>query len=180
MSEIHSKMEKAVEVFKNHLSGLRTGRASADLVTPIKVDYYGSEVTLQSVASVSVPENRMIQLQVFDKGAVQAVEKAIMSSGLGITPRTEGTIIRLPLPELSEQRRKELQKVARGYAEDARVSIRNIRRDSIEMLKKMEKDKKISEDESRRQQEDIQKQTDRHVKNIDDMLTAKEKDIIQV
>ena len=180
MSEINSKMEKAVDSLRQHLGGLRTGRASADLVTPLKVDYYGSEVTLLSVASVSVPESRMIQLQVFDKGAVQAVEKAIMTSGLGITPRTEGSIIRLPLPELTEQRRKELQKVARGYAEDARVSVRNVRRDAIENLKKLEKDKKMSEDESRRQQEDTQKQTDRHVKSIDDLLAAKEKDIIQV
>ena len=180
MSEITIKMEKAVEVVRHHFAGLRTGRASADLVTPLKVDYYGSEVPIQSLASINVPESRMIQLQVFDKSAVQAVEKAIQSSGLGITPRTEGTIIRLPLPELTEQRRKELLKVAKGYAEDGRVAIRNLRRDTIDASKKLEKDKKISEDDSHRQQDEAQKQTDRCIKQIDDLLAAKEKDILQV
>lgn len=175
-----SKMEKPVEMLRHNLAGLRTGRASAELVTPLKVDYYGGEVPLQSVAAVSVPEPRLIQLQVFDKGAVPAVEKAIQASGLGITPRIEGTIIRLPLPELTEQRRKELLRVAKGYAEDSRVAVRNLRRDALESYKKLEKDKKISEDESRRRQETVQKQTDRSVKTIDEMLAAKEKEILQV
>lgn len=180
MSDAKEKMSKSVEAFRHNLSGLRTGRASADLLTPIKVDYYGSEVPLVSLASISVPESRMLQLQVFDKGALQAVEKAIQSSGLGITPRTDGTTIRLPLPELTEDRRKELLKVAKTYAEESRVAIRNLRRDNIDGFKKAEKDKTLASDESHRQQEAIQKMTDAAVRQIDDLLAAKEKEILQV
>ncbi len=180
IKDVEHKMEKAVESVRQHLMGIRTGRASADLVKPLKVDYYGSEVPLQQLASISVPEARTIQLQVFDKGAVQSIEKALQSSGLGITPRTEGTIIRLPLPELSEERRKELLKVAKAYAEDGRVAVRNIRRDGLEKLKKLEKDKVISADDSRSQQVTVQKVTDRFVAQIDQVLVQREQDILQV
>ena len=180
IKDVEQKMEKAVESLRHNLGGLRTGRASPDLLKPLKVDYYGSEVPLLQLASITVPEPRTLQLQVFDKGAVPAVEKAVQSSGLGITPRTEGTVIRLPLPELTEDRRKELLKVARSYAEDSRVAVRNVRRDGLEKLKKQEKDKEISADASHGQQAIIQKVTDRYTAQIDQVLQEKERDILKV
>ncbi|MBU0723702.1 MAG: ribosome recycling factor [Alphaproteobacteria bacterium] len=173
-------MKGAVDVLRHEFAGLRTGRASASLIDPITVDAYGSSMPINQVASISVPEPRMITVQVWDNGMVKAVEKAIREAGLGLNPQTEGTVIRLPIPDLSEERRQELTKVAAKYAEQARVSIRNVRRDGMDLLKRLEKDGEISQDDQRRFEKDIQKMTDDTIGEIDGALATKDKEIMQV
>lgn len=180
VNEIKRRMDGAVSAFKSDLAGLRTGRASANLLDPITVDAYGSSMPLNQVANVTVPESRMIAVSVWDKSMVGAVERAIRESNLGLNPITDGTTLRIPLPELNEQRRKELVKVAHQYAENARVAARHVRRDGMETLKKMEKDGDIGQDDSRQTSDKVQKMTDDTVSEIDRLLTAKEGEIMQV
>jgi ribosome recycling factor len=169
-----------VDSFRKELGGLRTGRASASLLEPVVVDAYGAKMQLSQVATVSVPEARLLTVQVWDTGLTKLVEKAIRESGLGLNPAAEGTVIRVPVPELTAERRTEMTKVAGKYAEHARVSVRNVRRDGMDALKKQEKDGKISEDEHNRFSKDLQTETDKHIKLIDEALAAKEKEITQV
>lgn len=180
VNEIKRRMDGAVSAFKSDLAGLRTGRASANLLDPITVDAYGSSMPINQVANVTVPESRMIAVSVWDKSMVGAVERAIRDSNLGLNPITDGTTLRIPLPELNEQRRKELVKVAHQYAENARVAARHVRRDGMDVLKKMEKDGDIGQDDSRQTSEKVQKMTDDTVSEIDKLLTAKEGEIMQV
>ncbi len=178
--DINKRMDGAVKALATEFAGLRTGRAHASLLEPITVDAYGSNMHINQVANVSVPEPRMLTVQVWDKGLVKAVEKAIRDANLGLNPAADGQLIRVPVPQLSEERRKEMTKVAAKYAENARIAVRNVRRDGMDHLKKEEKDGKISEDDHKKQSEEIQKLTDKHIAQIDDMLTAKEKDIMTV
>jgi ribosome recycling factor len=174
------RMSKCVALLKDHYRKMRTGRANVGLLDGLKVDYYGSEVPINQVASVSVEDARTLVVSPWDKSAVQAVEKAILKSDLGLTPNTAGQVIRLPLPPMTEERRKELTKVARHEAENARVAVRAVRRDLMNELKEMLKEKLISEDDDRRVQDEIQKLTDRHVHDIDQVLAEKEKELLQV
>lgn len=178
--DLKRRMDSAVEVLKKEFAGLRTGRASTALLDPVMVEAYGSTVPLNQVANVSVPEPRMITVQVWDKGTVKAVEKAIRDAGLGLNPAADGLTVRVPIPPLNEERRRELQKVAGKYAEQARVSVRNVRRDGMDALKKMEKDGLISQDEHRAHEKDIQAFTDETIKHLDEALAHKEKEIMQV
>ena len=180
LKDIKKRMDRAVEVFRQELAGLRTGRASTSLLEPIHVQAYGTEMPLNQVATVSAPEPRMLVVQVWDRSVVKAVEKAIRESGLGLNPMTEGNVIRVPLPELSEERRRELVKVAHRYAKQARVAVRNVRRDAMDTLKRLEREGEISQDEHRRLADQVQKVTDEHVAAIDRLLGQKEKDIMQV
>ena len=180
MNELQRRMDGALEALRREFGGLRTGRASAHLLDPIVVKAYGSDMPLLQVGTVNVPEPRMITVQVWDRGLVQAVEKAIRDSNLGLNPQSDGQLIRLPIPELSQERRQELTKLAHKYAEQGRVAVRNVRRDGMDSLKKMEKDGKISQDEHRHQSEAVQKMTDDHVKKVDETLAAKEREILQV
>ena len=159
---------------------LRTGRASTSILEPVTVDAYGSPMPLNQVGTVNAPEPRLLTVQVWDKSLVKAVDKAIREAGLGLNPQTEGQTIRLPMPELTQERRKELTKVAHKYSEAAKVSVRNVRRDGMEGLKKAEKKGEITEDEHRRLSEEVQKKTDEHVKKIDEMLAQKEQEIMKV
>ena len=174
------RMGKCVALLKDHYRKMRTGRANVGLLDGLKVDYYGSEVPINQVASVGVEDARTLVVSPWDKSAVSAVEKAILKSDLGLTPNTAGQVIRLPLPPMTEERRKELSKVARHEAENARVAVRAVRHDLMNELKDMLKEKLVSEDESRRSQEEIQKLTDRHVHDIDQVLAEKEKELLQV
>ncbi|NFV79796.1 ribosome recycling factor [Magnetospirillum aberrantis SpK] len=178
--DIAHRMENTVEVLKKEFTGLRTGRAHASLLDPVTVDAYGQHMPLNQCATVGVPEPRLITVQVWDKGQVKAVEKAIRECGLGLNPQTEGQVIRVPIPPLNEERRKELQKVAGKYAEQARVAVRNVRRDGMDSLKKLEKDGHISEDEIKKHEKEVQVLTDETVKRIDETLGNKEKEILQV
>jgi ribosome recycling factor len=180
MNELQRRMDGALEALRREFGGLRTGRASAHLLDPIMVKAYGSDMPLLQVGTVNVPEPRMITVQVWDRGLVQAVEKAIRDSNLGLNPQSDGQLIRLPIPELSQERRQELTKLAHKYAEQGRVAVRNVRRDGMDSLKKMEKDGKISQDEHRHQSEAVQKLTDDHIKKVDETLAAKEREILQV
>ncbi len=175
-----TRMKKSISSLKDEFAGLRTGRASLSLLEPIMVDAYGSKMPLNQVATVSVPEARLLSVQVWDHSMSAAVEKAIRESGLGLNPVSEGAVIRVPLPELNEERRRELSKVAHTYAEAARVAVRHIRRDGMDMLKKLEKDGDMGQDESRSFSDVVQKSTDDAVKEIDDMLSNKEQEIMQV
>ncbi|GJL84854.1 MAG: ribosome-recycling factor [Micavibrio sp.] len=179
-ADLKRRMDGAVDVLSTEFGGLRTGRASANLLDPVQVDVYGSSMPLNQVASISVPESRLLTVQVWDAGQVKAVEKAIRESGLGLNPQPEGNMIRIPIPDLNEERRQELTKVAGKYAEAARVSVRNVRRDGMDALKKLEKDKEISEDEHKAKSDEVQKLTDEVIKTIDTMLADKEKDIMTV
>jgi ribosome recycling factor len=174
------RMSKCVAQLKEHYRKMRTGRANTGLLDGLKVDYYGSEVPLSQIASISVEDARTLVVSPWDKSAVTAVEKAIQKSDLGLTPNTAGQVIRLPLPPMTEERRKEFTKVARHEAENARVAVRAVRRDQMNELKEMLKEKLISEDDDRRVQEEIQKITDRHVHEIDQVLAEKEKELLQV
>jgi ribosome recycling factor len=174
------RMGKCVALLKDHYRKMRTGRANTGLLDGIKVEYYGSEVPLQQVASISVEDSRTLVVSPWDKSAVQAVEKAILKSDLGLTPNTAGQVIRLPLPPMTEERRKELTKVARHEAENARVAVRAVRHDVMNELKEMLKERLISEDDDRRARDDVQKLTDRHVHDIDQVLAEKEKELLQV
>lgn len=178
--DVRRRMDSALDVLKKEFSGLRTGRASANLLDPIMVDAYGSLVPLSQVANVNVPEPRMILVQVWDKSTVKSVEKAIRDSGLGLNPSAEGQTVRVPIPALNEERRLELQKIAGKYAEQARISVRNVRRDGMDQLKKLEKDSKISQDELRQYEKELQSLTDETIKRLDESLSLKEKEIIQV
>jgi ribosome recycling factor len=180
LDELKRRMQGALAVLKTELGGLRTGRASASLVDHVQVDAYGSHMPLNQVATISVPEARMISVQVWDRTMVHAVEKAISASNLGLSPQTEGQVIRLRIPELNQDRRKELAKVAHKYAETARVAVRHVRRDGLENLKKMEKDHLISEDEHKRNADAVQKATDQAIVDVDHALAAKEKEIMTV
>jgi ribosome recycling factor len=180
LSELKRRMQGALAVLKQELGALRTGRASAHLLDSIHVDAYGQSMSLNQIATVSVPQPRMISVQVWDRSMVNAVEKAIMAANLGLTPSSEGQVIHLRIPELNEERRKELVKIAHKYAETARVAVRHVRRDGMDALKKLEKDHKISEDEHKRLDGDVQKATDQSISEIDQMLTTKEKEIMTV
>ena len=178
--DLRRRMEGAFQVLKDEFAGLRTGRASASMLDPVMVDAYGSKMPLNQVGTVNVPEPRMLSVQVWDVSVAKAVEKAIRDAGLGLNPQTEGNIVRVPVPQLSEDRHKELGKIAGKYAEAARVSVRNVRRDGMELLKKLEKDKVISEDDHKRKSEEVQKMTDEFIKKIDLLLADKEKDIMVI
>lgn len=180
IGDLRRRMDGAVEVLKGEFSGLRTGRASSSMLEPVQVEVYGTMMPLSQVATINVPEPRLITVQVWDASVVSSVEKAIRDSGLGLNPMPEGAVIRVPVPELNEERRQELTKVAGKYAEQARISIRNIRRDGMDQLKKLEKDGDISEDEQKRHSDEVQKLTDEIVKNVDGMLADKEKDIMTI
>ena len=180
LADIKRRMQASIQSLRHELGGLRTGRASASLLEPIQVDAYGSHMPLAQVATISVPEPRMLSVQVWDRTMVSAVEKAIRDSNLGLNPNTEGQTLRIRIPELNEQRRKELVKVAHKYTEDARVAVRHIRRDGLDTLKKMLKDKTISEDDEKRHEGEVQKATDQAIVEIDQVLAGKEKEIMQV
>jgi ribosome recycling factor len=177
-SDIQRRMSGAVDALKHDLSGLRTGRASTALLDTIHVEVYGANMPLNQVATVSVPEPRMLTVQVWDRSNVQPVEKAIRSAGLGLNPITDGQLIRLPIPDLTEERRKELAKLVGQYAEKAKVAVRNVRRDGMDQLKQDEKKHEISEDEHKRLETDVQKMTDDTIKEIDVLAEAKEKEIL--
>ena len=178
-ADINRRMHGAVEVLKHDLGGLRTGRASISLVDPIHVEVYGANMPLNQVATVSAPEPRLLTVQVWDRSNVNSVEKAIRSAGLGINPITDGQLIRLPIPDLTEDRRKELAKLAHQYAEKGRVAVRNVRRDGMDALKADEKKGEISQDEHKRLETEVQKMTDETIAEIDAAMTAKEKEILQ-
>ena len=173
-----TRMEKCVDAFKNQISKVRTGRASPSLLDGIMVPYYGTPTPLRQLASVTVEDSRTLKINVFDRSLSPAVEKAIMASDLGLNPSSAGTDIRVPLPALTEERRKDLIKVVRGEAEQGRVSVRNVRRDANDKVKALLKDKEISEDDERRSQEEIQKMTDGYIKNLDAALAEKEKELM--
>lgn len=177
---LKERMQKSVTSLRDELAGLRTGRASASLLEPVTVEAYGGRMPLNQVATVTVPESRMLSVQVWDRTLAGAVEKAIRNSGLGLNPAAEGQVIRVPLPELNEERRRELTKVAHNYAEAARVAVRHIRRDGMDLLKKLEKDGDLSQDDSRKQGDLIQQATDAAVADIDKVLAVKEQEIMQV
>jgi ribosome recycling factor len=176
--DLKRRMHGAVESLKHDLGGLRTGRASTALLDPIQVEVYGVNMPINQVATVSVPEPRLISVQVWDRSNISAVEKAIRNAGLGINPITDGQMIRLPIPDLTEERRKELAKLASQYAEKARVAVRNVRRDGMDALKADEKKKDISEDEHKRLDTEVQKMTDDTIKEIDAVAHAKEQEIL--
>jgi ribosome recycling factor len=180
LKDLQRRMDGALDALRKEFGGLRTGRASASLLEPIQVNAYGNMTPLAQVASVNVPEPRMITVQVWDRNNVKAVDKAIRESSLGLNPQTEGQLIRVPIPDLNEERRRDLTKVAAKYAEAARVSVRNVRRDGIEVLRKKEKDGDLSQDEHRKLEKEVQSLTDGHIKRIDDTLSQKDKEILQV
>ena len=180
LSDIKRRLQGAAQSLKNDLASLRTGRATPSLLDPIEVDAYGAKMPMNQVATVTVPEPRTLSVAVWDRGMVGAVEKAIRESNLGLNPATEGQTIRLRIPELNEQRRKEMVKVAQKYAEAGRVAARHVRRDGLDILKKLEKDGDISEDEAARNSEQVQKALDAIIAEIDQLLVAKEKEIMQV
>lgn len=177
-ADVERRMKGAVESFKGDLSGLRTGRANTTLLDPVVVEVYGSNMPLNQVATVSAPEPRMLTVQVWDRSNVTPVEKAIRSAGLGLNPITDGQMLRLPIPDLTEERRKELAKLAGQYAEKAKIAIRNVRRDANDALKTDENKKEISEDERKRLEAEVQKLTDETVKAVDDAAAHKEKEIL--
>jgi len=176
--DAETRMEKCVEAFKSTISKVRTGRASPSLLDGIVVEYYGTPTPLRQLASVTVEDSRTLKINVFDRSLGPAVEKAIMASDLGLNPSSAGTDIRVPLPALTEERRKDLIKIVRGEAEQGRVSVRNVRRDANDKIKALLKDKEISEDDERRSQDDIQKMTDLHIKHVDAALAEKEKELM--
>ena len=180
IDDLKRRMTGAVESVKKEFSGLRTGRASVSLLDPVMVDAYGQMMPINQIGNVSTPEARLLTIQVWDKSMVAATEKAIRESGLGLNPSTDGQLIRLPIPELNEERRQELTKVAHKYGEEARIAVRNVRRHGMDELKRMEKDSEISNDEHHMWSDEIQSMTDVTIKLIDDALASKEKDIMRV
>jgi ribosome recycling factor len=178
-SDLQRRMHGAVEVLKHDLGGLRTGRASTTLLDPIHVEVYGANMPLNQVATVSVPEPRLLSVQVWDRGNVGAVEKAIRTADLGINPIVDGQNIRLPIPDMTEERRKELAKLAHQYAEKAKIAVRNVRRDGMDHLKQDERKHEISEDERKRRETEVQKLTDETIAEIDQVVAAKDKEILQ-
>jgi len=177
---LNRRMNGAVSTLKTELAGLRTGRASAGLLDPVHVEAYGNPMPINQVGTISVPEPRLITVQVWDKGLAKAVDKAIRDAGLGLNPQLDGQLLRIPIPELNEERRKELVKLAHKYAEQARIAVRNVRRDGMEALKKAEKDHKIGQDEHHKLGDELQKLTDAHIHDIDHVLHGKEQEIMQV
>jgi ribosome recycling factor len=180
LTDYESKMNKSLEVLKREFNGLRTGRASVSLLDSIYIDAYGSSVPLNQVSNISVPESRLITVQVWDETLLTVVESTIRNSDLGLNPMLEGNLIRIPIPELSEERRKELAKIASKYSEDCKVSVRNIRREAMEKIKALEKDKEISKDESFKFSDQVQEITDKLIEKIDMLFSEKEKDILRV
>ena len=180
LDDIERRMNGAVEALCTEFGGLRTGRASPTLLEPITVEAYGAVMPMNQVGTIGVPEPRLLTVQVWDNGLVKAVEKAIRDAGLGLNPQTDGALVRVPIPELNEERRKELGRVASKYAEQARVAARNVRRDGMDRLKKMEKDGDLSQDDHRLYADEIQTLTDQTIQKIDDALAAKESEIMQV
>jgi ribosome recycling factor len=180
LKDLRRRMDGAIEVLRKEFGGLRTGRASASLLEPITVAAYGGTMPLNQLATVSVPEPRTITVQVWDRAMVKAVDKAIRESGLGLNPQTEGQVIRVPIPDLNEERRRELTRVTAKYAEQARVSVRNIRRDGVEVLRRREKEAEISQDQQRKLQQEVQHLTDDYVSRIDEALVQKDQEILQV
>lgn len=180
VKDTSARMERSIEAYRKELGKVRTGRASFSLLDGVKVDYYGTPTPLQQVGTLSVPESRLITVTPWDTKMIGPIEKAIQGSGLGLNPSSDGKTVRIPIPPLTEERRKELAKVVRKMAEDARVAVRNVRREAIEKLKDREKKKEISEDVVKRGQERIQKETDAHVKKIDEILKSKEQEILEV
>ena len=178
--DVAGKMARSIESFRKELGKVRTGRASFSLLDGIKVDYYGTPTPLQQVGTLSVPESRLITVTPWDAKMIGPIEKAIQAGGLGLNPSSDGKVVRIPIPPLTEERRKELVKLVKKMGEDARVSVRNIRREAIERIKEKEKKKAISEDEMKRGQERIQKETDAFIKKIDDILKTKEQEILEV
>lgn len=179
-TDIKSRMDKTIDMLKQEFAGIRAGRASGALLDGITVEAYGAMSPISQVGTISTPDARLITVQIWDKGLVKAVEKAIQSSDLGLNPMSDGQLIRIPMPPLSEERRKELVKVASRFAENSKIAIRNIRRDGMDSLKRMESEGHISEDEQKRHEDEIQKFTDSSVKQIEELLSHKEKDILQV
>ncbi|NBP73723.1 MAG: ribosome recycling factor [Alphaproteobacteria bacterium] len=180
IDDLKRRMNGAVEVLRDEFGGLRTGRATPALLEPINVDAYGSSMPMNQVGTISAPDARMLSVQVWDNSLISSVEKAIRDSDLGLNPQTEGNVVRVPVPQLSEERRIEMTKVASKYAEQARVAVRNVRRDGIDDLKKMEKDGEISQDEQHAWADEIQALTDATIKEIDEAVAAKEAEILQV
>lgn len=180
LKDIGRRMDGALEVLRKEFGGLRTGRASASLLEPIRVSAYGNATPLNQLASINVPEPRMISVQVWDRAMVKAVDKAIRESGLGLNPQTEGQVIRVPIPDLNEERRRELTKATARYAEDARVAVRKVRQHGIETLRRHEKDGEITQDDQRKLQHDIQRLTDDAIRRIDETLAQKDREILQV
>src|SRR6516225_4401682 len=180
INELKRRMQGSIQSLKHELGGLRTGRAAASMLDPVQVEAYGTHMPLNQLATVSVPEPRLLSVQVWDKSMVHAVEKAIINSNLGLSPATEGQVLRLRIPELNEERRKELVKVAHKYAEAARVAVRHVRRDGLDVLKKLEKDHKISEDDHEKMADQVQKTTDEAIAEVDRMLATKEREILTV
>jgi ribosome recycling factor len=180
LKDIKRRMEGAVEALKKEFSGLRTGRAHSSLLDPIKVDAYGSPTPISQVGTVSTPDARMLSVQVWDKSLVGAVDKAIRNSSLGLNPVVEGTLLRIPIPPLNEERRQELAKTAGNYSEQARVAVRNVRRDGMDALKRAEKDGEIGEDEHKKLADQVQKSTDASIEQIDQLLKSKQEEIMQV
>jgi ribosome recycling factor len=178
--DMNRRMNGAVATLKSEFSGLRTGRASTALLDPVTVEAYGNSVPINQVGTVGAPEPRLLTVQVWDKGLVKAVDKAIRDAGLGLNPQSDGQMLRIPIPELNEERRKELAKLASKYTEQARIAVRNVRRDGMEILKKLEKDHKIGQDEHHKFAEELQKVTDAHIKDVDQLLHSKEQEIMQV
>jgi len=180
LTDLRRRMDGALEVLRKEFGGLRTGRASASLLEPITVAAYGGTLPLNQMANISVPEPRMITVQVWDRAMVKAVDKAIRESGLGLNPQTEGQVIRVPIPDLNEERRRELTRVSARYAEQARVSVRNVRRDGIDVLKRREKETDITQDQQRKLQQEVQHLTDDYIRRIDEALEQKDQEILQV
>ncbi|HEY1258417.1 MAG TPA: ribosome recycling factor [Stellaceae bacterium] len=180
LQDLRRRMDGALDVLRKELGGLRTGRASVSLLEPITVAAYGGNMPLNQLANVSVPEPRMITVQVWDRAMVKAVDRAIRESGLGLNPQTEGQVVRVPIPDLNEERRRELTKVSARYAEQARVAVRNVRRDGIEGLRRQEKDGSIPQDQQRKLQQEIQRLTDDFIGRIDETLAQKDREILQV
>ena len=180
INDVRRRMQGAIGVLKQEFSGLRTGRASPAILDPVQVEAYGSHMPLNQLATISVPEPRLLSVQVWDRSMVHAVERAIINSNLGLTPATEGQVLRLRIPELNQERRQEMVKVAHKYAEAAKVAIRHVRRDALDLLKKLEKDGKVSEDDHERMAEDVQKATDQVIGEVDQTLATKEKEIMTV
>jgi ribosome recycling factor len=178
--EMIRRMNGAVTGLKGDFAGLRTGRASPALLDPVMIDAYGNQMHVSQLGTISTPESRLLTVQVWDRGLVKTVDKAIRDAGLGLNPQVDGQLLRIPIPELNEERRKELVKLAHKYAEQGRVAVRNVRRDGMEILKKLEKDHKIGQDEHHKLGEELQKLTDAHIKEIDQLLHGKEQEIMQV
>ena len=178
--EIVRRMNGVVTALKGEFAGLRTGRASPALLDPVTIEAYGQQMHVSQLGTVSTPESRLLTVQVWDRSMVKAVDKAIRDAGLGLNPQADGQLLRIPIPELNEERRKELVKLAHKYAEQGRVAVRNVRRDGMEILKRLEKDHKIGQDEHRKQGEELQKLTDAHIKDVDQLLHGKEQEIMQV